>query len=37
MPNLFIGGQARDGISLANCLAAGQRLANETVARLKNG
>ena len=26
-PGLFIGGHVRDGISLANCIAAGQRLA----------
>jgi oxygen-dependent protoporphyrinogen oxidase len=26
-PGLFIGGNARDGISLANCIASGQRLA----------
>ena len=27
-PGLFIGGNARDGISLANCIAAGNRLAD---------
>jgi len=27
-PGLFIGGHVRDGISLANCIAAGQRLAD---------
>jgi oxygen-dependent protoporphyrinogen oxidase len=32
-PGLFIGGHVRDGISLANCIAAGQRLA-ETAGKL---
>jgi oxygen-dependent protoporphyrinogen oxidase len=30
-PGLFIGGQARDGISLPNCLAAGEKLAGRVV------
>lgn len=34
-PGLFLGGNCRDGISLANCIAAGQRLATaaQTAAR----
>ncbi|HUL52495.1 MAG TPA: protoporphyrinogen oxidase [Opitutaceae bacterium] len=31
---LFIGGHVRDGISVANCIAAGQRLANAAAAYL---
>jgi oxygen-dependent protoporphyrinogen oxidase len=31
-PGLFIGGNCRDGISLANCIAAGRRLAREAAA-----
>ena len=31
-PGLFIGGNCRDGISLANCLASGQRLARAVIA-----
>ena len=27
-PGLFIGGNARDGISLANCIESGRRLAD---------
>jgi protoporphyrinogen/coproporphyrinogen III oxidase len=34
-PGLFIGGNCRDGISLANCLASGQRLAREVIAAEK--
>lgn len=32
-PGLFIGGNCRDGISLANCIAAGQRLATAVSTR----
>ena len=28
-PGLFLGGTSRDGVSLANCIVAGQRLAAE--------
>ena len=31
-PGIFIGGNCRDGISLANCIAAGRRLAREAAA-----
>jgi oxygen-dependent protoporphyrinogen oxidase len=30
-PGLWIGGNCRDGISLANCIAGGRRLAAEVV------
>ncbi len=33
-PGLFIGGHVRDGISVANCIAAGQRLADAAAAYL---
>ncbi len=32
-PGLFIGGNCRDGVSLANCIASGQRLANAVAHR----
>ena len=32
-PGLFIGGNARDGISLANCIESGRRLAREVTER----
>jgi oxygen-dependent protoporphyrinogen oxidase len=35
-PGLFIGGNARDGISLSNCIGSGQRLAREATAFLKS-
>jgi oxygen-dependent protoporphyrinogen oxidase len=31
-PGLFLGGNSRDGISLANCIGAGRRLAREVTA-----
>ena len=31
-PGLFLGGNCRDGISLANCIGAGRRLAREAAA-----
>jgi oxygen-dependent protoporphyrinogen oxidase len=31
-PGLFIGGQARDGIALPTCLAAGEKLAARVMA-----
>lgn len=34
-PGFFIGGQARDGISLPNCLAAGEKLATSAARYLK--
>jgi oxygen-dependent protoporphyrinogen oxidase len=34
-PGLFIGGNARDGISLANCIQSGQRLAAAACAHLQ--
>ena len=33
-PGLFIGGNCRDGISLANCIGAGRRLAREAAAHV---
>jgi hypothetical protein len=35
-PGLFIGGHVRDGISLANCIAAGGRLAEATGSYVTN-
>ena len=35
-PGLFIGGHVRDGISLANCIAAGGRLAEAAGSYLTN-
>ena len=34
-PGLLLGGNARDGISLANCIESGRRLATEAQARLQ--
>jgi oxygen-dependent protoporphyrinogen oxidase len=34
-PGLFIGGNCRDGISLANCVAGGGRLAVAVAAKLR--
>ena len=34
-PGLFIGGNCRDGISLANCIASGGRLASQAAAYLR--
>lgn len=35
-PGLFLGGNARDGISLANCVTSGERLANAAGSFLQN-
>lgn len=34
--DLFIGGNSRDGISMANCIASGHRLADVALARIKS-